>query len=99
MMAQSKTEFRKKTVTHMPVHQMQHGLAVVKPERQTLTAVDKTNAYRVNQSRGHRRSYLIHVTDECQVLVIPALFVGLKVDGIERTALPLPPWELMSDEF
>ena len=83
------------------LNKVQHRLPEVAPEDQAHTAVNTSHAYGINKRRRERLTGtgLVHVADKSQVFVIPALLIGLKVDGIERTPLQLPPVTLVSDVF
>ena len=83
------------------LNKVQHRLPENVPEDQAHTAVNTSHAYGIDKRRWKQfiGTGLVHVADDCQGFVIPALLIGLKVNGIERASLQLPPWTLVSDVF
>ena len=101
VLVQRAIQFHKEPLACAELNQVQHRLAKNTPEHESHTAVNTPHAYGIN--KRHREQCtgtdLVHVADKSQVFVIPALLIGLQVNGIERASLQLAPLTLVSDVF
>lgn len=98
MVAEGIEKFRKEPLACFAVDKMQRGPPVATAEGQTHVAIRAPYSGFINQRKWVVRSenQLIRVADACRAFVIPALFVGLKVNGIEASSVDIPANLIMS---
>lgn len=101
VLVQRAIQFHKEPLACAELNQVQHRLAKNTPEHKSHTAVNTPHAYGINKRRREQctGTDLVHVSNHFQVFVIPALLIGLQVNGIERASLQLAPLTLVSDVF
>lgn len=85
----------------MYVNQMQCRAAAGIAEGQAQEAVDTRQTCRINERERQAvaAGNLVSVADRCQMYVVVALLIGLKVNAVECPAAQFAVWMLMADEF
>lgn len=101
MVAQSAEQFREEQIARIAVNKMQQRVSVSSAESQAHVAIHTPDFCRIDKRQRVNIAVgeLIRVADGCQGFIIPALLIGLKVNGIEFPAADVPAELMMSDKF
>ena len=97
-MAEGVKKFSKELLARIAINKVQQRLPVASAEGQTHVAIRAPYLGFVNQRWRiiHLGINLIRVADTCQSLIIPSLFIGLKVDAIDGSAACIAAMLIMS---